>query len=99
MMKGTVLSEELRVVKNQRNVPFCSFTIFSDNQSYSCFITGKQAYSFLFEIEKGTEITFSAKVTEQNQLVLFRYFILQQPSYFGKIYNYKGQPLPLMKEK
>jgi hypothetical protein len=95
MIKGTIVSEEIKVLNTDKGFPLCRFTLQSGIEKYHCMITGKQAYSFLFEAEKGTTLSFSARVNTRGQLIVLRYFILQKPSYFGKIYNYKGQPLPL----
>lgn len=94
MLNGTVVSEEIKILKTDRGIPLCRFAIQSDEQVYSCLITGKQAYSFLFEVEKGCELSFTARVNARNQLVIIHYALLSEPSYFGKIYNYRGHPLP-----
>lgn len=97
MLNGIIVSEEIKVLKTDRGIPLCRFTMKSNNDTYHCLITGKQAYSFLFEAEKTTKISVSAKINDRGQLVIFRYTILQKPSYFGKIFNYKGHSLPFAK--
>lgn len=97
MVKGRILSEEVKVLKTDRGIPLCYFRLSANNQIYHCLITGKQAYRFLFEAEKDTTLSLSAKVNNKGQLVVIQYTILQKPTYFGKIYNYKGHPLPLAK--
>lgn len=94
MLKGQVASDEIKVLKTNRGVPLCRFAIRCEEKVYSCLITGKQAYSFLFEVEKGCELSLTARVNERSQLVIIHYALLSEPSYFGKIYNYRGHPLP-----
>lgn len=98
MIKGTISSQEVKVLKTNQGVPLCRFSVKDqDDHTHQCLISGKPAYSFLFKAEKGTTLSFSARVNTRGQLVVIRYFITNSPSYFGKIFNYKGHTLPLSK--
>lgn len=97
MLNGTIVSEEIKVLKTDNGIPLCYFAVESNQCNYNCLISGKLAYSFLFEAEKATKITFSAKVNDRSQLIVLRYSILENPSYFGKIFDYKGHRLPSAK--
>jgi len=97
VLNGEVVSNEVKVLTTKRGVPLCRFTIESDREHYSCLITGKQAYSFLYEVESGSIISINARVNNQGQLVVLRYHLLKKPNHFGKVYNYKGHPFPRKK--
>ncbi|WP_028274366.1 hypothetical protein [Atopococcus tabaci] len=94
VMTGKVVSEEVKVLTTNRGVPLCRFTLESDGQRYSCLITGKHAYTFLYEVESGSTVYISARVNDRKQLVVLRYRLLRKPNHFGKVYDYKGHPLP-----
>ncbi|WP_208560852.1 ssDNA-binding protein [Marinilactibacillus kalidii] len=99
MIDGHVVSDEIKVLKTTNGIPLCRFTLSSSSDHLNCLITGKQAYAFLYEVEKGTKLSLTGRFNNRNQFIILSYSILKKPSYLGQIFNYKGHPLPLAKNK
>ncbi|GEL66377.1 ssDNA-binding protein [Marinilactibacillus psychrotolerans] len=97
MIEGTVISDEIKVLKTDNGVPLCRFTFSANSTNLNCLITGKIAYTFLYEVENNTVLSLTGKINRKNQFIVLQYFILKKPTYFGKIFNYKGHALPFSK--
>ncbi|API89453.1 hypothetical protein BKP56_09390 [Marinilactibacillus sp. 15R] len=97
MVEGIVVSEEIKVLKTDKGIPLCCFTFSANSTKLNCLITGKIAYTFLYEVEHNTELSLTGKINRKNQFVVLQYYILKKPTYFGKIFNYKGHALPFSK--
>ncbi|WP_080146411.1 ssDNA-binding protein [Marinilactibacillus piezotolerans] len=97
IVEGIITSEEIKVLKTDNGIPLCRFTLNTNGKNINCLISGKKAYSFLYEAEKDTILSITGKINHKDQLVVIRYIVLKKPTYFGKIFNYKGHPLPFAK--
>lgn len=97
MTEGKVISDEIKVLKTTNGIPLCRFTFLTHSSKMNCLVTGKKSYTFLYEVEKDTELVLTGKINAKNQFVVLQYRIIKKPSYFGKIFNYKGHPLPFAK--
>ncbi|MEC6747315.1 ssDNA-binding protein [Marinilactibacillus sp. XAAS-LB27] len=99
MTEGYVVSEEIKVLKTTDAIPLCRFTFSTSTHKLNCLITGKQAYAFLYEVEKDTRLSLTGRINSRNQFVVLNYDVLAKPSYFGQIFNYKGHRLPFAKSR
>lgn len=94
-VKGFI-SNHLKVRHTKTGTPFCVFYIQSNEDSLECWIIGKQAYKFFYDVEQGTKLSVDCAANGKMQLKVLSYDIIEQPIRIGQVYDLNGNLLPHM---
>ena len=50
--------------------PFCKFELILDDRTFDCLVVGMKSHKFIYDVEKGMEVTIEAIINNQMQLVI-----------------------------
>lgn len=96
VLSGSISSEVI-IQHTKSNKPFCRFSFNANNQSYTCWIIGKRANKFVYDVEPGTKLIMDCIINEQMQINILDYHITDQPIRIGQVKDHNGNLLSAKK--